>query len=163
MLCLIESGGPWSELWFCSRGPSQAFAQCVVLHGATARHRTAESRDLLGRNAAPAAQLDSRDPAAIGVMLQVNELAFTRDGKLFMQATSSGVEVQHPPAHSNTPSVWHGREHLGSATPAFSKVQFGALRWLLLQVYSTATYEKCSMLNGHTGTVHSICVSPDDK
>ena len=35
------------------------------------------------------------------VMLQVNELAFTRDGKLFMQATSSGVEVQHSPTHSD--------------------------------------------------------------
>ena len=30
------------------------------------------------------------------VGMQVNELAFTRDGKLFMQATSSGVEVQNP-------------------------------------------------------------------
>ena len=39
--------------------------------------------------------------AAMRVMLQVNELAFTRDGKLFMQATSSGVEVQHSPTHSD--------------------------------------------------------------
>lgn len=37
-------------------------------------------------------------PAAMSVLLQVNELAFTRDGKLFMQATSSGVEVRQPPA-----------------------------------------------------------------
>ena len=30
--------------------------------------------------------------------LQVNELAFSQDGKLFMQCTSSGVEVRcsHP-------------------------------------------------------------------
>ena len=32
----------------------------------------------------------------INVGVQVNELAFTRDGKLFMQATSSGVEVPSP-------------------------------------------------------------------
>ena len=35
------------------------------------------------------------------LLVQVNELAFTRDGKLFMQATSSGVEVFPP--HSQ----WH--------------------------------------------------------
>jgi WD40 repeat protein len=54
--------------------------------------------------------------------MQVNELAFTQDGKLFMQCTGNSVEV-----------------------------------------YNTATYEKCSTLAGHTGTVHSISISPDDR
>jgi len=36
-------------------------------------------------------------------------------------------------------------------------------RVYILQVYSTATYEKLSTLNGHTGTVHSISISPDDR
>ena len=37
------------------------------------------------------------------MLLQVNELAFSRDGKLFMQATSSGVEV-HTHTYHNTAS-----------------------------------------------------------
>jgi hypothetical protein len=28
-------------------------------------------------------------------LMQVNELAFTQDGKLFLQATDSGIEVPH--------------------------------------------------------------------
>ena len=35
------------------------------------------------------------------MLVQVNELAFSRDGKLFMQATSSGVEV-HSHTHRHT-------------------------------------------------------------
>ena len=42
----------------------------------------------------------------INVGLQVNELAFTRDGKLFMQATSSGVEVPTSPPIFHLSLFW---------------------------------------------------------
>ena len=96
--------------------------------------------------------------------MQVNELAFTRDGKLFMQATSSGVEVQcHPLSLRHLQASQSHAEALGQCNTSFHWSVSIALKGLLLQVYSTATYEKYSMLNGHTGTVHSISISPDDR
>lgn len=64
------------------------------------------AENLAGRKATLAAYMGSLDAAAMELLVQVNELAFTRDGKLFMQATSSGVEVQHPLPHAGI-SILH--------------------------------------------------------